>query len=75
MTEYLVLFCLVFLIVPVSILAMLRLMTIVYGPRDDSLYHRQLYREMVRRSVPEIIVYWLLLFGLLVGLVLYFFRI
>ncbi|NMC54821.1 MAG: hypothetical protein GYA48_14420 [Chloroflexi bacterium] len=63
-------FCMLFLVVPVGLNLIRRVFAIIYGPESDSEYHQQLYQQMVRSAVIEILVS---LAGLaLAGWVIYF---
>jgi len=65
---YLFLFCLFFLVFPVAIAAVVRIVQLVRGPGDDSLYSQQMYRELLKQALPELIFCFIILIGAIIVL-------
>ena len=49
-------FCAFFLVFPIVIVSLRRIMQIVTGPKGDELYHQQVYKRTVRKAIYELVV-------------------
>lgn len=64
--RYIILFCLFFILTPSVISAYLHLARIVRGPEDSSLYHQQIYSEMLKKAIPELVALFFIILGIFV---------
>jgi len=59
-------FCLMFLIFPLALSALMSFHRLLTGPRDSSEYHLQTYQEASRQATIQILVIDLILLGIAV---------
>lgn len=57
-------FCLMFLIFPLALSALMSFHRLLTGPRDSSEYHLQTYQEASRQATLQILVIDLILLGI-----------
>jgi ABC-type sugar transport system permease subunit len=57
-------FCLMFLIFPLALSALMSFHRLLTGPRDSSEYHLQTYQEISRQAIIQILVIDMILLGI-----------